>query len=70
VRIGDSQGPPDLPGPDANRRFQVVVYAQAFNTTNHTNPRAYSGVRTSPFFGQPLTAEPGRRIELGASVGF
>ena len=48
----------------------MAVYAQAFNATNHTDPRTYSGVRTSPFFGQPLSAEPGRRIELGASVGF
>jgi hypothetical protein len=70
MRIGDGEGPPDVPGPDANRRFQVSIYVQAFNATNHTNPRAYSGVRTSLFFGQPLAAEPGRRIELGASIGF
>lgn len=70
LRIGDGEGPPDMPGPEANRRFQVSVYAQAFNATNHTNPRAYFGVMTSPDFGQPLLAEPGRRIELGASFGF
>jgi hypothetical protein len=70
VRMGDGEMPGDAPGPDANRRFQLSVYAQAFNATNHTNARAYSGVLTSPFFGQPLLAEPGRRIELGASVGF
>jgi hypothetical protein len=70
VRIGDGEGPPDLPGPEANRRFQLSLYAQAFNATNHTNTRAYSGVLTSPFYGQALAAEPGRRIELGMSVSF
>ena len=70
VRIGDGEGPPDLPGPEANRRFQLSLYAQAFNATNHTNVRAYSGVLTSPLYGQALAAEPGRRIELGMSVSF
>jgi hypothetical protein len=70
VRMGDGEMPGELPGADANRRFQVSIYAQAFNAANHTNVRAYSGVLTSPFFGQALLAEPGRRIELGASLGF
>jgi hypothetical protein len=70
VRMGDGEMPGDAPASDANRRFQFSLYAQAFNATNHTNPRAYSGVLTSPFFGQPLAAEPGRRLELGASLGF
>lgn len=70
MRMGDGEMPPDIPAGDANRRFQVSLYAQAFNATNHTNPLAYSGVRTSSFFGQPLQAEPGRRIELGLSLGF
>jgi hypothetical protein len=70
MRMGDGEMPPDIPAGDANRRFQASLYAQAFNATNHTNPIAYSGVRTSPFFGQPSQAEPGRRIELGLSLGF
>jgi hypothetical protein len=30
----------------------------------------YSGVMTSPFFGQPTAALPGRRIDLGMRVAF
>jgi len=67
---GGDEGVPDLPGADGNKRFQLSVYVQAFNALNHTNPRRYSGVLTSPYFGQPLLAEPGRRLELGASFNF
>jgi hypothetical protein len=70
IRMGDGEMPADVPAADANKRYQVSLYAQAFNATNHTNVRSYSSVLTSPFFGEPLLAEPGRRIELGASFGF
>lgn len=70
IRIGDGELPPDMLGADANRRFQLSLYLQAFNATNHTNPRAYFGVLTSRDFGRALLAEPGRRIELGASLSF
>jgi hypothetical protein len=62
--------PADAPGPDGDRRYRVSVYAQAFNATNHTNASRYAGVVTSPWFGRPLEADPGRRVELGASVSF
>lgn len=72
VRLGgDGDGPPDARGGEgADRRYQLSVHAQAFNATNHTNPRAYVGVVTSPAFGRPQQADPGRRIELGASFAF
>jgi len=69
VRIGDSEGPPEL-GMDSNKRYQFSLYVQAFNALNHTNPRAYSGVVSSPLFGQAIETDPGRRIELGASFTF
>jgi hypothetical protein len=69
VRIGDGEMPPDLPGA-AERRFQLALYLQAFNATNHTNPRRYAGVATSPYFGTVLEADPGRRVELGTSLSF
>jgi hypothetical protein len=53
-----------------NKRFRIELFAQAQNLFNHTNPTGYSGVMTSPFFGQPTAALPGRRIELGARIGF
>ncbi|HET8645199.1 MAG TPA: TonB-dependent receptor, partial [Vicinamibacteria bacterium] len=69
VRIGDGEMPPDLPGA-AERRYQASVYLQAFNATNRTNARRYAGVVTSPHFGRPLEADPGRRLELGVSLAF
>jgi carboxypeptidase family protein len=53
-----------------NKRLRIELYASAQNLFNHTNPIGYSGVMTSPFFGQPTAALPGRRIELGARFGL
>src|SRR5690606_15575735 len=41
------------------------VYAQITNLFNTTNFIRYSGVMTSPLFGEPTAALPGRRMELG-----
>ena len=41
------------------------IYAQVSNLLNTTNFVRYSGVMTSPLFGQPTAALPGRRMELG-----
>jgi hypothetical protein len=53
-----------------NKRIRFEVYASASNLFNHTNPVGYSGVMTSPFFGEPTGALPGRRIDLGMRIGF
>jgi hypothetical protein len=53
-----------------NKRLRVELFASAQNLFNHVNPVGYSGVMTSPFFAQPTAAMPGRRIELGARIGF
>ena len=37
---------------------------------NHMNALNFSGVMTSPFFGQPTAAAPPRRIELGTRLTF
>jgi hypothetical protein len=70
VRLGDGEMPSEAPAGEADRRFQVSLYLQAYNATNHTNARVYSGVITSPYFGSAVQADPGRRLELGASFGF
>ena len=57
-------------GDGQNKRYSVELYAQAYNLLNHFNPLNYSGVMTSPFFGQPTSASPARRVELGARLGF
>jgi hypothetical protein len=53
-----------------DRRFRLQVYIQVFNLLNHVNATNFSGVQTSPFFGQPTAALPGRRVETGMRFGF
>ena len=45
-------------------------YVQSYNLLNHMNALNFSGVMTSPFFGQPTAAAPPRRVELGARLTF
>ncbi len=71
VRIGGGDGaaPPSLPGA-ATKKYRLEFYAQAFNLLNHANLGAFSGVETSPFFGQATSAQPPRRMELGMRLNF
>jgi hypothetical protein len=48
----------------------VSLYAQAFNVLNRTNPIAVGTIAGSPLFGLPIVTDPGRRIELGATLAF
>ena len=71
VRIGGGDGaaPPSLPNA-ATKKYRLEFYAQAFNLLNHANLGAFSGVETSPFFGQATSAQPPRRFELGMRFNF
>ncbi len=74
VRIGgsggDGGGPlSSMPTP-SNQKYRMEFYAQAFNLLNHANLVNFSGVQTSPFFGQPTSALPGRRVETGVRFSF
>jgi hypothetical protein len=53
-----------------NTRYRLEFYLQAFNILNHTNLTGYTGNLRSPDFGQPTSAGPARRIELGMNFGF
>ncbi len=53
-----------------DKRVRFELYASAQNLLNHVNPIGYSGVMTSPFFGEPTGAMPARRIDVGMRVGF
>jgi len=53
-----------------NKRFQLQFYAAAQNVTNRANYIGYSGVITSPFFGQPTNVLNPRKVELGLRFGF
>lgn len=71
VRVGGGDGaaPPSLPGM-ATKKYRLEFYAQAFNVLNHANLGTFSGVMTSPFFGQATSAQSPRRMELGLRVNF
>jgi hypothetical protein len=43
---------------------------QAYNLLNRVNFQNYSGSLRSTFFGEPTSAAPARRIELGMRFGF
>jgi hypothetical protein len=73
VMIGGAGGsmPGSVMGPNgSNARFRLEFYAAAQNVTNHPNYIGYSGVLTSPFFGQPTNVLNPRKIELGMRFGF
>ena len=53
-----------------DKRVRFELFASASNLFNAVNRIGYSGVMTSPFFGQATAAMPGRRIDLGVRVGF
>ena len=53
-----------------NKRYTVELYAQSYNTLNHTNALNFSGVVTSPFYGQPTSAASPRRVEVGTRFSF
>jgi hypothetical protein len=54
----------------ANKRWRGELYVQAYNIFNHANRTNFSGVQTSPFFGQATSALAGRRIESGMRFSF
>jgi hypothetical protein len=75
VMIGGAGGGGGMPGGmggggAADKRFRVEFYAAAQNLTNHSNYIGYSGVITSPFFGQPTNVMNPRKIEIGTRLGF
>ena len=60
---------PGLPGA-AQKRYRTEFFIQATNVLNRANLMGFSGVQTSPFFGQATMAQPGRRFETGMRFSF
>ena len=74
-RIGAVGGATDMlnamgGGGAEDKRVRFELFAAVQNLFNHVNPIGYSGVMTSPFFGQPTAAMPARRIDVGMRIGF
>jgi hypothetical protein len=57
-------------GGQAVPRYRLSITANVQNLTNHANYGGYSGVMTSPFFLQPITAQGTRRVTFSANVSF
>ena len=53
-----------------NYVLRFEVFARASNVLNFVNPQNFSGVLTSPFFGQPTSASAARRVVLGTRIWF
>jgi len=48
----------------------LTISVDVRNLLNHTNFTRYSGVLSSPFFGQPVSASSPREIDLGLRFDF
>ena len=70
VNRQEGRGAGDRGGAQATGRYRLVLTGSVTNLTNRTNFGGYTGVQTSPFFRQPTSAAPARRIELGMSLRF
>jgi hypothetical protein len=53
-----------------NKRIRFELFLSGANLFNKVNRVGYSGVMTSPFFGEATAAMPGRRLDVGLRVGF
>jgi hypothetical protein len=49
---------------------ELTIFVDVRNILNHTNFTRYSGVLSSPFFGQPVSARSPREIGLGLRFNF
>jgi len=64
-------GPVQMMVMDGNAsRYRLDLHLQVFNLLNTANYNTFVGNQLSPYFGQPTSAAPPRRIEIGASLSF
>jgi hypothetical protein len=64
-------GPVQMVTMDGNAsRYRLDLYVQVFNLLNAANYNAFIGNVQSPYFAQPTSAAPPRRLEIGASLSF
>src|SRR5690606_2621998 len=63
-------GPAIMVMENSNVRYRLDLYVQVFNLFNTVNYNTFVGNQLSPFFGQPTSAAPPRRMEIGASLRF
>jgi hypothetical protein len=57
-------------GAAADKRFRIEFYLSGQNLLNRANYVGYSGVVTSPFFGQPTNVMNPRKVQMGLRFEF
>ena len=67
---GGGGGPMMMMMDGSNQRYRLEFYLQAFNILNRVNYSSYVGNLRVDTFGQPVSAQAARRIELGMNFGF
>ena len=68
--VGGGGGPQVTAVNQNGARFRVQFVVQAQNVTNNANYTGYSGVLTSPFYGQPTSVTGTRRVDMGVQFQF
>jgi len=68
--VGGGGGPQVQAVNQNGARYRVQFVVQVQNVTNHANYTGYSGVRTSPFFGQPTSVLGTRKVDFSVSLSF
>jgi hypothetical protein len=70
VRVSRNDPFSRIAGGSESHRINMEFYVQASNLLNHSNLINFSGVQSSPFFGQATAALPARRVETGIRISF
>jgi len=60
----------DFPLSKKKEAKTISVSLNAFNVLNHPNYVTFIGTQSSPFFGQPVAAQPPRRMQLDVQFKF
>ena len=68
--IGGGGGPQVVAVNNSGARYRLQFVVQVQNVTNNANYVGYSGVRTSPFFGQPTSVQGTRKVDMGVQLSF
>jgi hypothetical protein len=68
--IGGGGGPQVVTVNNSGARFRLQFVVQVQNVTNNANYTGYSGVQTSPFFGQPTAVLNTRKVDVGVNLSF
>jgi len=68
--VGGGGGPQVQTVNNNGARFRLQFVVQVQNVTNNANYTGYSGVLTSPFFGQPTSVLNTRKVDMGVNLSF